>query len=540
MSVSSSNPPQGYASWRLRVEQELGDADFDAELVTSLPEGIAVEPLYVDHPESGRQPRNTSASELGWHLCPRCETSFPEEANEQIHADLAGGASALWLRFDLAARTGVDADDLAAGALAGRDGLAAHHLGDVDLALAGVELDAVPLLVDAGSNALPIAAVLLALVESRGLDCAAAELHLGCDPLAALARDGRIPASLDDLKVEMRQLTSFCHARLPAATAVAVSDLPYNAAGASASEELGMTAAALIEYLRWLASEGWDPELAAPHILLRSAIDRDVFVGIAKLRALRVLWGKIVHVAGVAAPPPARIHAVTSQRPLAARDPWVNMLRATTQTFAAVVGGADYVTTTEWDRPLGKSTSRARRLARNTQSVLGHESALGLVLDPAGGSHYVETLTDQLARRGWEVMREIEGAGGAAEALASGWLRRRLAANWETRHAALASGEILVTGVNASANPAEELPQRDSGDPNAVADEAARRLREHRGRRTEEPDLELACALDRLAVWVSMAAGGATLGEISVALRRSCCETMEPLPRHRDGEVLEP
>jgi methylmalonyl-CoA mutase len=537
MSASSSSPPSGYAAWRERVERELGDADFDAELVARLPERIAVEPVYTDHPGSSRQPRNVSPSELGWHLCPRCEAPLPGEANEQIHADLAGGASALWLRFDRAARAGVDADDLAAGGLAGRDGLAAHYLGDVDSALAGVELDAVPLLVDAGSNALPVAAVLLALVEGRGMDRAATELHLGCDPLAALASDGRVPASLDDLKAEMRQLTSYCHAWLPSATAVAISDLPCNAAGASASEELGMTAATLVEYLRWLASEGLDPELAAPHILLRSAVDRDVFLGIAKLRALRVLWGKIVHAAGVAAPPPARIHAVTSQRPLAARDPWVNMLRATTQSFAAVVGGADYVTTSAWDSPLGRPTAGARRLARNTQSVLGHESALGRVLDPAGGSHYLETLTDELARCGWAVMQEIEGAGGAAKTLASGWLGSRLAASWEARRAGVAGGELLVTGVNASANPAERLPERDSEDPNRIADEAAHRLREHRGRRTGEP--EFAGPPDRLTASVSMAAGGATLGEISGALRRTCCETMQPLPRHRDSEELE-
>ncbi len=279
MSASSSPSAPGYAAWRDRVERELGDADFDAELVTHLPEGLAVEPLYLDHPADGRQPRKANPGELGWHLTPRCEAALPEDANEQIRADLEGGASALWLRFDLAARTGVDADDLAAGRLAGREGLAAHHLGDVDAALAGVELDAVPLLVDAGSNALPVAATLLALVESRGLDCGAAELHLGCDPLAALASDGRVPASFANLQVEMRQLTSFCHARLPEATALAVSDLPYNAAGGTASDELGMAAATLVEYLRWLASAGWDPELAAPHILLRSAVDRDVFAG---------------------------------------------------------------------------------------------------------------------------------------------------------------------------------------------------------------------------------------------------------------------
>ena len=530
-----SFPAVTYSEWRRRVERELGGAGFDATLVTTLPEGIAVQPLYVDHPRSCRQPRLPAAGGLGWHVCPRYEAALPEQAGEQVTEDLAGGATALWLRLDRAARAGVDADDLAAGRLAGRDGVAAHHLDAVDAALAGARLDAVPLLVDPGANALPVAATLLALVERRGLDGGDAELHFGCDPLAALAHDGRVPASLQDLRVEMRRLAGLCDARLPAATAVTVSDLPWNAAGGSAAEELGMAGATLVEYLRWMDGEGLDPEGAAPRVLLRSAVDRDLFVGIAKLRALRLLWAKIVHAAGVAEPPPARIHGVTAERPLAARDPWLNMLRATTQTFAAVAGGADYVTTAAWDGPLGTPTPGARRLARNTQTILGEESALGRVLDPAGGSHYLERLTDDLARRGWAVMREIEAAGGAAAVLSSGWLARRLAASRETRRAA---GTPAIPGADAAPDPGAMLPERPAEDPGAVADELARRLREHRRERAGELDLEAAGALDRIAALVEMAARGATLGEISAALRRTCCETLEALPRYRDGEEL--
>jgi len=539
MSDSHVPIPADESAWRRRVEEELGDTAFDETLTATLPGGIVVEPLYTRHDRSYRRARRAPTSDIGWHICPLLDSADPEVVNQQVLADLDGGASALWLRLDLAARAGVDADDLAAGSLAGRDGLAAYHLGDLDVALSGVRLDAVPLLLDAGANALPAAAGLLGVLESRGVDCSDVELHLGSDPLGALATDGRVPASFENLKVEMRQLSSFCAATLPTSTAVTVSDLPWHHAGGSTVTELGLAAATLVTYLRWMESEGWEPHRSAPHILLRVAVDRELFPAVAKLRAARLLWDRILATCGLDDPPPATIHAVVSDRPFTARDPWVNMLRATSQTLAAVVGGADLVTTPPWDGPLGPASANGRRLARNTHSILGEESALGQVLDPAGGSHFVEELTGSLARGAWDVLREIENRGGVEEALGSGWVGQRLEAERQARRAAILEAAHPITGVTTYANADEELPSREPVELDAAADRAAQRMRDHRGRRTEAPDLELACVLDRMAVWVRMAVAGATMREISVALRRSCCETLPPLPRVRDAEALE-
>jgi methylmalonyl-CoA mutase len=353
-----------------------------------------------------------------------------------------------------------------------------------------------------------------------------------------MATYGRSPAALDDLKVEMRQLSSFCGAALPAATAVTVSDLPYHGAGATIVEELAMSAATLVTYLRWMDDGGWAPEDALDHILLRAAVGRDLFLNLAKLRALRLLWHKIAGACGIAEPPPARLHAVTSDRPLTARDPWVNMLRATTQTLAAVTGGADFVTTAAWDRTLGSPSSDARRLARNTQSILGEEAAIGAVLDPGGGAHYVERLTEELARGAWRLLREIEASGGAEAVLADGWLGARLDARRQARHTAVRDGHLVLTGVNRFPDEGEEAPVRGRPDQEAAARRAVERLETHRAARGEAPDLQLACALDRMAVWVKMAAQGATLGEIGTALRRGAPVSMPPLPQARDEEAL--
>jgi methylmalonyl-CoA mutase len=524
------------AAWRSQVERELGGEDFDRALTTELLEGIRVQPLYVRHADVLRQPRAYIDEALGWYLTPRYEASEPSEVHRQVMADVAGGATALWLRLDMAARSGLEADGRATGTLAGRDGVAAYHSGDLATALGGVALDGVATLLDAGANALPAAAAMIALLDGRDIVTTAVELHFNCDPLAALAQDGTLPVSLVTIPGEMAQLVRFCHQETPLGSAITVSDLPVHAAGATAVEELAMAAATLVTYLRWLEAAGRDPETSLPYILLRSAVDRDFFTAVAKLRALRAVWNKVAAACGLTAPPAARIHAVTSDRPLARRDPRVNLIRATGQTVAAVAGGADFVTTAAWDRPLGRETLDGRRLACNTQSIIGEESALGRVLDPAGGSHYVETLTDQLARRAWEMFQQIEAQGGAASALTGGWLQARLDASRRARQTAFAEGRLTLTGAAGTESAEAATPRRGPLDTELAADRALARLEEHRSQRIEAPDADRDC--EDLEELTRLARTGATLGELSRALRRRRGETMEPLPRFRDEEAV--
>lgn len=529
-------PPVDDAAWRARVEAELGEADFST-LTTELLEGIPCEPLHTRHDASSRQPRAHIDSALGWHLTPRLDIAEPADASRQIVDDRAGGATAFWLRLDRAARSGLDADGRAEGSLAGRDGVAAYHAGDLRDALSGANLTGAALLIDAGANTLPMAAALVSFMEDAGIDPAACELHLGCDPAGALAADGTLPTTITRLADELAQLVGWCEGAHPASTAVVVSDLPYHEAGATAVEELGMAASALASYLRWLDAAGHAPEVGLRRIVLRSAVDRDLFLGIAKLRALRTLWHKIAGACGVAAPPAARVHAVTAERSLTRRAPWVNMLRATGQTFAAVLGGADFITTAAWDRPLGRSTGDARRLARNTQTILGEESALGRVLDPAGGAHYIEQLTDRLARRAWASFQEIEGQGGALKVLGSGWFAARLSEARARRREALADGRMGLTGVTDYVDDGEQLPERELFDAEFASDRALARLQSHRDQRLEAPDPDRDCAdFEEL---VRLAGIGATLGEMSRALRRPPGDRADALPVYRDEEAAE-
>jgi len=178
-------------------------------------------------------------------------------------------------------------------------------------------------------------------------------------------------------------------------------------------------------------------------------VGSDLFMEIAKLRALRQCWSQVVAACGGDAQAQcAVLHVFTSSRTKSQRDPWVNMLRETTEAFAAAVGGADAITTAGFDRALGLSTDFARRIGENIQVILDEEAHVTQVADPAGGSYYVEKLTDALAASAWELFQQIEGEGGMAQALVSGRIAARLEATAETRAANIAKRKQALTGVS--------------------------------------------------------------------------------------------
>ncbi|HEY2512478.1 MAG TPA: methylmalonyl-CoA mutase family protein [Polyangiaceae bacterium] len=254
-----------------------------------------------------------------------------------------------------------------------------------------------------------------------------------------------------------------------------VSTLAYHGAGADAADEIALTLASVAALLRRESETPKEASVAgasgSSHAIgAQVAVGRDTFVELAKLRALRVCWQKL-HAAAGTNDASLVLHAVCSSRTLAQRDPWVNMLRVTTQVFAAVLGGADLVTPASFDQALGAPADLGRRVARNTGLVLREEGQLGKVQDPAGGSYYLETLTDALAREAWKRFQAIEREGGIGEAIASGRLREQLEAKWHERLDGITKRRIPVLGVSEFANLTEKLPRA----PHAEADEPARR-----------------------------------------------------------------
>lgn len=414
-------------------------------LATETPDGFTIGPLYTADGgvtgtgvpglapfTRGRLPQGSAVS--GWDVRQRHTEPDPARVKADVLADLENGVTSLWLPV-------------------GAAGLPIDALGDV---LAEVYLDLAAIVLDPGADYESAAAVLFDLLARRGVRSAEVRGNLGADPLGQQARTGTA-AALDSLVA----LAKRSHSRYPELQVVAVDALSYHEAGGSDAEELGCSIAAGAEYLRALTAGGVDLSVACGLLEFRYAATADQFATIAKLRAARRLWSRIAEVSGAESAAGAqRQHAVTSSVMMTRRDPWVNMLRATLACFGAGAGGADAITVQPFDAALGLPDGFARRIARNTQSLLLEESRLGQVIDPGGGSWYVEWLTDRLAETAWAWFQDIERAGGLAAALDSGLVAERLAGTWAARTAAVAHRSTPITGVSEFPNLTEKTPPR--------------------------------------------------------------------------------
>ncbi|MFJ6213264.1 methylmalonyl-CoA mutase family protein [Streptomyces sp. NPDC092296] len=443
LSLAAEFPHASREQWQRLVEGVLRKSGTDAQgaaaedaLATTLQDGIRTRPLYTAQdapPDAGypgfppfvRGARPEGSAVAGWDVRQRHAHPDARRTAEAVLADLENGVTSLWLA--------VGGPELPVAALPD--------------ALQGVYLDLAPVVLDAGSEFEAAAEQLLRLYADREVPPGAVAGNLGADPLGLAARTGEY-AELDRQLAAAAALAGRCVREYPALRAITVDALPYHEAGASPAQELGCSLAAGVGYLRELTAAGLSVEQACDRLEFRYAATADQFLTIATLRAARRLWARVAQACGAPAAGAQRQHAVTSPVMMTRRDPWVNMLRTTVACLAAGVGGAQAVTVLPFDAALGRSDAFARRIARNTQSVLIEESQLFRVVDPAGGSWYVERLTDELARAAWSWFQEIERAGGLTAALRSGLVAERLAATWEQRSAELAHRREPITGVS--------------------------------------------------------------------------------------------
>jgi len=450
LDLAGDFPPASREQWRALVAAVLARSGVPATgapedaLAHRTPDGLTLAPLYTaadlpDGPDAagspGRPPfvRGSRAERAGWDVRQRVSEPEPGEANRAMLAELAGGASSIWLQL-------------------GDGGLPVQALA---AALDGVYLDLAPLALDAGAATGPAAEALLRLIAERGMDPAEVAGTLGGDPIGLAASTGRAPRLA--VVTELAALTTDHPRLLP----VTVDATIYADAGGSDSDELAISLAVGLAYLRALTDAGLSIEAALARLEFRYSMNADQFASIAKLRAGRRLWDRVGELCGaVAASRGQRQHAVTSAAMTTRRDPWVNLLRSTIGCFAAAVGGADAITVAPFDSAIGLPEDFGRRIARNTQSILHDESSLARVLDPAGGSYYVESLTEQLAEVAWSKFTSLERAGGAVSALESGMIGQLLHASWERRRDRIGRRQEPITGVSEYAMAAEHPIRR--------------------------------------------------------------------------------
>ncbi|MCA9073326.1 MAG: hypothetical protein KDA84_30590, partial [Planctomycetaceae bacterium] len=369
-------------------------------------EGIDIDPLYTARDQrSGENPDgfpgeppfvrgDLQTTELGWDL--RQEHAHPDldSARAAIHEDLNGGVTSLLLRFDSLAQSGKDPGSSESSEL---DGLMVYSAEDLEALLQEVDFERVPIALDAGSAFLPAASLLASVWARRGIDTQKVRGAFNADPWSALARKGELPVSPDVARSQLVELAEWTAKTYPNVTAVGVDTSPYHHAGATATQDIALAIATGVDYLRTL-TKVLPLDVAAKQILFRISVGTHHFLSIAKLRAARRLWWRVIEASGGdASVGGMRLHVRTSQRVLTERDPFVNLLRNTVGVFAGGMGGAECITSVPFDTRLGPPDEFSRRIARNTLLILQEEGLLNLVADPAGGSWYLDHLTDQFA-----------------------------------------------------------------------------------------------------------------------------------------------
>ena len=421
-------------AWLTLVEKVLRGADFEKRLVSRTADGLLVQPLYTRREASAD---TTPAGRMGWFpggwdVRQRHMETDPRAANAAILEDLTGGGTSILLQIQAPGQEGLSYGGEA-----------------LSEALEGVFLNACTIALDARENTLDAAGSLLEIWREENVSENDRRGAFNYDPLGVLAKTGTLyyppDRSMDIAAKLAADSRSMAHV-----TALLADGRPYHEAGGSDAQELAAMLATLVAYLRACEAGGLRPRMAFGQIAIGLAADADLFLTMAKLRAARRLIARVADACGAgSAAEKLQLTASTSERMMAKRDPWVNMLRTTVACAGAAFGGAEAITVLPFTWALGKPDAFARRIARNTHLVLQEESSAARVFDPAHGSWYVESLTDQLARKAWELFQTIEANGGMARALESGFIQDEVGKVAEARARDIANGRVELTGVSA-------------------------------------------------------------------------------------------
>ena len=434
------------ATWRKTVENELKGAPFDKKLLTKTFEGITLKPLYTRADLAGREPRPGSRrTRLGaWEVAQEIAAATAEEFNAKLREDLMGGQNAVVLRMDTPARP---------------EGLPLEAPGVLETALKDVEIAAIPVHINTGADASKAAGHYIALANLRGVDGSSLRGSVTADPLNVWAAAGSLPISLSSAYEWLASWTKRAAVVAPALRTVGVDARLWAEAGGGAVLELACALAASVEYIRELRERGVPIDISVPRLRITFGAGPQFLMETAKFRAWRSLVVRAVVALGGDAElaEQVAVNAATTRWDKTRLDPHVNMLRATTEAFSAVLGGVDSLHVAPFDSldGIGGGDAFSRRIARNVHAILAEEFGAIAPADPAGGSWCIESLTDELARKAWAQFQEIEAAGGFAAALRAGLPQRLAAACAKEKAQAVGTRRLGVIGTNLFPNPKE-------------------------------------------------------------------------------------
>lgn len=535
-------PETSAEEWRAAAEQLLKGAPFDKVMKRQTPEGILLEPIFRkevldDLSATQTRPgfdgylRGTKAAGYRgepWEIAQEMPYGTPAEFNQAARVDLMKGQNALNIILDIATLKGADPSDARVGEVSGC-GLSLATLHDLQTAFAGIHPEAVSFHFRSGWAGLTVGGLFFSWLDYEGVDMKSIKGSLGMDPITVQAAAGKLPRALDQLLDEQATLARYCADAAPGVQAVGVSTVPYNQAGASSVEELGIALATGAAYLEAMTERGLSIDEAAQQIRFSFAIGPNFFMEIAKIRAARVLWAQVVeHFGGSPEAQKIKVHARTGFYNKTQKDPYVNMLRTTTESLSAVIAGVDSLCVGNFDEVSRVPSEFSRRVSRNSQIILQEECELTGVVDPAGGSWAVEWLSAQVSEKAWGFLQEIEAAGGVAQALKSGFIADRIAQTAQGQETQLNQRRVSLVGTNVYPNTIEKPLDCELPDYAALRELRANEVRTRRSAldpaargHIQDALVRIAQASDqvRVATIVEAFGCGATMGEVTRAIR---------------------
>jgi len=429
--------PTTFEEWKEKVTADLKGADFDKKLLTPTNEGITLKPLYTkgdikELPFVNSLPgekvfaRASSASGYlrnPWLIAQSGSPASPDEFNETVKKDLQSGLTAVILPVDKNTMFGCLSEEIQ-NQSADEPGHSILNYEHLNRALIGIDLEKYPLYIEAEFSSHTIMRNLITYLKRQNYNLENISGGITSDPLGFLAEYGKPPEKFGNLYSVLADTVKFAGDVCPRFKTIGVSAYHYSENGASAVQEIAFVLAASVEYFEALTEMGIEAQTIASQIKFKFGIGSFYFMEIAKLRAFRMLWSLVSRQYG--ADGRAFVHAKTALCNHTESDPHVNMLRNATEAFSAILGGIDILETNSFDETFGKPSELGRRIARNTQIILKEEAHLDELIDPAGGSFYIETLTNEIAGKSWNLFKSIQKQGGMLRALENGFIENEI------------------------------------------------------------------------------------------------------------------
>jgi methylmalonyl-CoA mutase len=529
-------------TWQAAATKEVKGRD----LTWRTPEGIDVKPLYtaedvtVDPGLPGFAPftRGVRASMYAgrpWTIRQYAGFSTAEESNAFYRRNLAAGQKGLSVAFDLATHRGYDSDHPRVVGDVGKAGVAIDSVEDMKILFDGIPLDQMSVSMTMNGAVIPILAFFIVAGEEQGVDRKLLDGTIQNDILKEfMVRNTYIYPPEPSMRI-ISDIFGYTSREMPKFNSISISGYHMQEAGATQVQELAFTIADGAEYVKYGVASGLDIDKFAGRLSFFFAIGMNFFMEVAKLRAARVLWHRVMTNLGAKdeRSKMLRTHCQTSGVSLQEQDPYNNVIRTTIEAMAAMLGGTQSLHTNALDEAIALPTDFSARIARNTQIVIQEETGMTKVVDPLGGSYYIEALTQELVDKAWEIIERVEAEGGMAKAVAAGWPKAMIEEAAAARQARVDRGEDVIVGVNKYRLANEDLLETLEVDNAKVREGQIARIKKMKADRDEARCQSALQALrdgaakpssidnNLLALAVEAARARATLGEISSAMEES-------------------